>query len=82
MLLRDNQRAVVAEDMLAFIADPRAPLPSGAEAAAQGWMAGEARDGSERAVAVPDLPGLVWLRAIPARVLGPLPLPWAASPPP
>jgi acylglycerol lipase len=82
MLLRDNQRAVVAEDLMAFIADPRAPLPSGAEEAAQGWMAADGRDGSERAVSVPGVPGLVWLRAIPSRVLGPLPLPWAASPPP
>jgi pimeloyl-ACP methyl ester carboxylesterase len=29
LLLRDNQRLVVARDVLAFLRDPAAPLPSG-----------------------------------------------------
>lgn len=39
MLLRDRQRMVVARDLLAFIADPALPLPSGAEAAGAAWVA-------------------------------------------
>ncbi|WP_240046864.1 alpha/beta fold hydrolase [Paracraurococcus ruber] len=39
LLLRDRQRAVVAEDILAWIAAPAAPLPSGADRAAEAWLA-------------------------------------------
>lgn len=40
LLLRDLNRDVVAADVLAWRADPAAPLPSGADAAAAGWIAG------------------------------------------
>ncbi|UFN49033.1 alpha/beta hydrolase [Roseomonas sp. OT10] len=39
ILLRDLQREVVARDILAFTADPRAPLPSGAERDGAAWLA-------------------------------------------
>lgn len=39
LLLTDSNRAAVAEDILAFIAAPAAPLPSGADAFAPGWLA-------------------------------------------
>ncbi|MBL6457033.1 lysophospholipase [Belnapia sp. T6] len=39
LLLRDNDRAVVSEDIAAWLAVPGAPLPSGAEAAAARWLA-------------------------------------------
>jgi alpha-beta hydrolase superfamily lysophospholipase len=39
MLLRDRRRSLVIDDLLAWIADPAAPLPSGAEAAAAAWLA-------------------------------------------
>jgi alpha-beta hydrolase superfamily lysophospholipase len=39
LLLRDKDRAVVIGDVTAWIADPAAPLPSGAERAAAGWLA-------------------------------------------
>lgn len=39
MLLRDTQAAVVAQDITAWARDRRAMLPSGAEAAAQAWLA-------------------------------------------
>lgn len=38
MLLRDEDAPLVARDVLAFITDPAAPLPSGAEASAQDWL--------------------------------------------
>ncbi|MCW8086840.1 alpha/beta fold hydrolase [Sabulicella glaciei] len=38
LLLRDQGRERVVADLLAFMADPRSPLP--AEAAGQGWLAG------------------------------------------
>ena len=41
LLLADNQREVVATDILAWLADPAAPLPSGADAAGRAWMAVE-----------------------------------------
>jgi len=41
-LLRDLQRDVVAADILAWLAMPAAPLPSGADAAAAAWLAREA----------------------------------------
>ena len=40
-MLRDLQRAVPIGDILAWMADPHAPLPSGAERAAQAWLRGE-----------------------------------------
>ncbi len=39
MLLRDLQAQVVIEDVAAWIADPAAPLPSGADARAAAWRA-------------------------------------------
>jgi alpha-beta hydrolase superfamily lysophospholipase len=41
-LLRDRNGPVVVRDILAWIEDPTAPLPSGADAAAQGWIGGRA----------------------------------------
>jgi alpha-beta hydrolase superfamily lysophospholipase len=42
LLLRDLQRDVVAQDILAWLGSPAAPLPSGAEAAAAEWLAKQA----------------------------------------
>ena len=42
LLLRDRNREVVAQDILAWMANPAAPLPSGAEAGGRAWLA--ARD--------------------------------------
>ncbi|MCI0753996.1 alpha/beta fold hydrolase [Teichococcus vastitatis] len=39
MLLRDKGRAAVAADLLAWMAAPGAPLPSGADRWAAGWLA-------------------------------------------
>jgi alpha-beta hydrolase superfamily lysophospholipase len=39
LLLTDSNRAEVVQDMLAFIQDPAAPLPSGADAFAPEWLA-------------------------------------------
>jgi alpha-beta hydrolase superfamily lysophospholipase len=39
LLLADTNREAVARDILAFITDPRAPLPSGADAFAPEWLA-------------------------------------------
>ena len=39
LLLRDRQRAVVAGDILAWLAAPAAPLPSGAEREGAAWLA-------------------------------------------
>ncbi|MGX9964600.1 alpha/beta hydrolase [Roseomonas sp. F4] len=39
LLLTDSNREAVAADIVAFTADPAAPLPSGAEDFAPGWMA-------------------------------------------
>jgi len=39
MLLRDRNRATVAQDVLAWMREPAAPLPSGADRAAQAWLA-------------------------------------------
>jgi alpha-beta hydrolase superfamily lysophospholipase len=41
LLLRDKERAVVIGDVIAWITDPEAPLPSGAERAAAVWLAGQ-----------------------------------------
>ena len=41
LMLRDLQRAVPIGDILSWMADPRAPLPSGAGRAAQAWLRGE-----------------------------------------
>jgi alpha-beta hydrolase superfamily lysophospholipase len=40
LLLADRNRAVVARDILAFLADPRAPLPSRADGDAAAWREG------------------------------------------
>jgi alpha-beta hydrolase superfamily lysophospholipase len=39
LLLADSNRDAVVRDLLAFIHDPAAPLPSGADAYAPGWLA-------------------------------------------
>jgi alpha-beta hydrolase superfamily lysophospholipase len=39
LLLRDNNRTVVAEDIRAWLAAPGAPLPSGADRAGTAWLA-------------------------------------------
>jgi acylglycerol lipase len=39
LLMRDHDRAVVIADVLTWIEDPEAPLPSGAEQAASAWLA-------------------------------------------
>jgi acylglycerol lipase len=39
LLLRDQERAVVAGDIVAWMQAPAAPLPSGAEAAGRAWRA-------------------------------------------
>jgi alpha-beta hydrolase superfamily lysophospholipase len=41
LLLRDKVREVVATDLLAWMADPRAPLPSGADGVGSAWLNGE-----------------------------------------
>jgi acylglycerol lipase len=38
LLLRDQERASVAGDIVAWLADPDAPLPSGADIAARDWL--------------------------------------------
>ncbi len=38
LLLRDKERAVPIGDVLSWIRDPAAPLPSGADKAAQAWL--------------------------------------------
>ena len=38
-LVRDYQVRVVAQDLLAWMRDPRAPLPSGADAVGAAWLA-------------------------------------------
>lgn len=43
LLLRDKNRAVVAEDIAAWLQRPDAPLPSGADGAAARWLAAGAR---------------------------------------
>jgi acylglycerol lipase len=43
LLLRDSVREVVATDLLAWMDDPRAPLPSGADRAGAAWLAAEDR---------------------------------------
>jgi acylglycerol lipase len=40
LLLRDRDRAAVLGDVTGWIADPAAPLPSGADAAARAWRSG------------------------------------------
>jgi alpha-beta hydrolase superfamily lysophospholipase len=43
LLLRDRARAMVAEDILAWLDSPTAPLPSGADAEAERWREEAAR---------------------------------------
>lgn len=45
LLLRDKDRAVPLTDILSWINDPRAALPSGADQAAQAWLAYQKREG-------------------------------------
>jgi alpha-beta hydrolase superfamily lysophospholipase len=40
LLLRDRVRDVVLRDVLAFLEEPSAPLPSGAEAVGRAWVSG------------------------------------------
>jgi alpha-beta hydrolase superfamily lysophospholipase len=42
LLLRDLERAAAICDIIAWLLHPAAPLPSGAEAAATAWLAGQA----------------------------------------
>ena len=42
LLLRDKERAVAIADILSWIHDPRAPLPSGADKTAGTWLDGQA----------------------------------------
>ena len=46
LLLRDKDRAVPIGDILAWIFDPEAPLPSGADAAAEAWLKRQNVNGS------------------------------------
>lgn len=48
LLLRDAERATVVADVLAWMADRRAPLPSGADAVAARWLAGGPDAGCRR----------------------------------
>jgi alpha-beta hydrolase superfamily lysophospholipase len=48
LMLRDLGRAVPIGDIVSWMADPRAPLPSGAGAAARAWL-GSAEPGTARA---------------------------------
>jgi acylglycerol lipase len=43
--LRDKDRAVPIGDILAWIRDPQAPLPSGAQEAAAAWLAKQDAEG-------------------------------------
>ncbi|HQT78543.1 MAG TPA: alpha/beta fold hydrolase [Rhodopila sp.] len=45
LLLRDKDRSVPLEDILSWIDDPQAPLPSGADKAAQAWLAHQKQEG-------------------------------------
>jgi hypothetical protein len=38
LLLRDLERVPVIDDVAAWMKDPKAPLPSGADQAAQEWL--------------------------------------------
>ncbi len=44
LLLRDKDRAEPTEDILSWIRDPHAKLPSGADVAAEGWLAQQDAD--------------------------------------
>jgi dienelactone hydrolase len=46
LMLRDKERAVPIGDILAWVRDPEAPLPSGAERAAVTWLAQQEGGGS------------------------------------
>jgi hypothetical protein len=39
LLLRDHERITPIEDIMSWIRDPNAPLPSGADRAAAAWLA-------------------------------------------
>ena len=45
LLLRDTDRALPIEDIIAWIRDPAASLPSGADKAATVWLAKQKPDG-------------------------------------
>jgi alpha-beta hydrolase superfamily lysophospholipase len=42
LLMRDLDRKIVLSDVVAWVANPLAPLPSGADAAAQAWLTAQA----------------------------------------
>ena len=44
LLLRDKDRAKPIDDILAWIRHPDAPLPSGADLAAEAWLARQAEE--------------------------------------
>ena len=44
LLLRDKDRATPIDDILAWIRHPDAPLPSGADLAAEAWLARQAEE--------------------------------------
>ncbi len=44
LLMRDHDRRAAIRDVIAWLGDPAAPLPSGAEAAARAWLARQPRD--------------------------------------
>jgi alpha-beta hydrolase superfamily lysophospholipase len=59
LLLRDKDRALVEADVLAWLQDPDAWLPSGADVAAGAWRADEAwQGGSEAALPAGRLDGI------------------------
>jgi acylglycerol lipase len=47
LMLRDKDRAIPIGDVLAWIRDPDAPLPSGAEQAAAAWLAKQDSEGDD-----------------------------------
>ena len=48
LLLRDKGRAVPIDDVLAWMGSPLAPLPSGADFMARGWLAAQPDDDGKR----------------------------------
>lgn len=53
LLLRDLDRGLPIGDIIAWISDPHAPLPSGADRAARAWLAGRRRGGVSRSATDP-----------------------------
>ena len=56
LLLRDQNRAKVADDIASWLLRPDAPLPSGADAAAQRWLASGGRAPAPEPVVTAPLP--------------------------